>query len=87
MASPAESAAAERAILDLVTARGAGKTICPSEAARVLDAENWRAHLKAIRAAAARLADRGLIRVTRKGKTVDIRTVKGVIRLGLPVNE
>ena len=80
----ADGAAAERAILDLVTERGAGRTVCPTEAARRLDAQNWRARLKDIRAAAARLADRGLIRVTRKGKAVDIRTVKGVIRLGLP---
>ncbi len=75
--------AARDAILDLVRARGAGKTICPSEAARRLDPEDWRRHMKTVRAAAADLADEGKIRVLRKGKPVDIRTVKGVIRLGL----
>ncbi len=75
---------ARAAILDLVTARGAGKTICPSEAARRIDPENWRPHLSLIREVAAQLTDEGRLQVFRKGKPVDIRAVKGVIRLGLP---
>ncbi len=73
------------AILELVSARGAGKTICPSEAARAVDPEHWRGLMKQVRAVAADLADEGRIRVTRKGRTVNLREVKGVIRLGLPV--
>lgn len=75
---------AREAILELVTARGAGKTICPSEAARRIDPEDWRRHMSLTRRVAAQLADEGHITVFRKGKPVNIRTVKGVIRLGLP---
>ncbi len=77
-------ATARAAILDLAQARGAGKTLCPSEAARRIDPENWRRHMTLVRRTAAGLADEGLIQVFRKGKPVDIREVKGVIRLGLP---
>ena len=75
------------AILALVAERGAGKTICPSEAARRVDPENWRAQLKPVRAAGRALAAEGAIRWTKKGKTVDPETVKGVIRFGLPMAE
>ncbi len=75
-------------ILKLCTERGAGKSICPSEVARAAagDPGNpaaWRPLIRAVRAAAASLQDDGRIRVLRKGKPVDIRTVKGVIRLAL----
>jgi hypothetical protein len=80
-------------ILDLVRARGPGKTICPSEAARRLaanaptsdpDPEAWRALMPAVRAAAARLRDQGLIVVTQRGRPVDPLGTKGPIRLGPP---
>jgi hypothetical protein len=72
------------AILDLAHARGPGKTICPSEAARRLDPDAWRALMPAVREAAARLQDQGRITVTQRGRPVDPRTAKGPIRLGLP---
>jgi len=74
----------EDAILSLVAERGAGKTICPSEAARRVDPEDWRAHLKAVRAAGRALAAEGRIVWTKKGKPVDPETAKGVVRFGLP---
>ena len=33
--------ALESAIIELLSRRATGKTICPSEAARLLDPENW----------------------------------------------
>lgn len=48
------------------------------------DVVPWRALLRRIRAAAAALQDSGEIVVLRKGKPVDIRTAKGVIRLARP---
>jgi len=76
-------------IREAVAARGPGKTICPSEVARAASGDpghgpTWRPLMRAVRAAAAELQDSGEIRVLRKGKPVDIRTVKGVIRLALP---
>jgi hypothetical protein len=76
-------------ILELCRDRGAGKSICPSEVARAMsgdpnDGPVWRPLMRSVRKAAADLQDQGRIAVLRKGKPVDIRTVKGVIRLALP---
>ena len=81
-ASSADPIAA--AILDLVDARGPGKTICPSEAARAFDPEGWRTRLRAVRATAVHLARTGRISIYGKGKVVDPNAFKGVYRLGLP---
>lgn len=72
---------ADEAILALTAARGAASSICPSEAARVLDPEKWRTHMGEVRGAAVRLAREGRIVILRKGKPVDPESFKGVIRL------
>lgn len=71
----------EAAILDLLNQRGAGKTICPSEAARKLAPENWQSLMGQTRAAVYRLAAAGQIEVTQRGRPVDMSRVKGPIRL------
>lgn len=79
--------AVEQAILDLVTARGAGKTICPSEVARGLlpagapDGQ-WRALMPQVRRAAARLKAQRRVVVTQRGQPVDPMLSGGPIRLG-----
>ena len=70
----------EARILELVAARGPGKSICPSEAVRDQGA-GWQAHLPAVRQAAIRLALAGRIEITRHGKPIDPSAVRGVIRL------
>jgi len=70
-------------ILKAVAARGAGKTICPSEVARTL-AQDWRALMPDIRRVAQRLQDQGQITATQRGHPVDAETARGPIRLGLP---
>ncbi|MCX2955079.1 DUF3253 domain-containing protein [Lentzea sp. NEAU-D7] len=54
----------ERAILDLVEARGPEKSICPSEAARVVGADGWRDLIHPARAVARELAAQGRVVVT-----------------------
>ncbi|MEM6665763.1 MAG: DUF3253 domain-containing protein [Pseudomonadota bacterium] len=74
-------------LLALIAERGAGKTICPSEAARALagtDEKAWRLLMKPIRAEAVRLAKDGAVIITRKGKRVDPDDFRGVYRIGLP---
>jgi len=72
----------ERTILELLSHRDPGKTICPSEAARVLAGEgDFRPLMGQVREAARRLVDRGLITVTQAGKPVDLDTARGPIRL------
>lgn len=81
-------------IFDLLAVRGPDKSICPSEAARAMQAahgkagdpaEAWRRYLAPVRQQALHLARRGEILILRKGKPVDPhKPVKGVIRLALP---
>ena len=80
----------EAAILSLVTASGADKSICPSEVARKLEKEEaaWRKLLKPIRTAATRLAQEEKISILRHGKPIDPHEpFKGVIRLQLKASE
>ena len=74
----------EAAIAALLARRAPGRTICPSEAARVLDADGWRARMDAVRAVAFAMADRGELEVTQRGEVVDGRTARGPIRLRRP---
>lgn len=74
----------EAAILSLLENRGAGKSICPSEAAREAFGEDWNGHMRHVRSAAVHMARQGQIVITRKGKPVDPENFKGVYRLALP---
>ena len=58
-----------RAIQELLAERGAGKTICPSEAARRLagDTGDWRGWMGEIHAAATGMASAGEIATTWRG--------------------
>jgi hypothetical protein len=78
---------AELAILNLLNAKGAQKSIAPADAARALagnpEGDKWRASLSPIRLAAMRLAKAGTIELLRKGKPVAPADARGVIRLRL----
>ena len=58
------------AILTLADQR-APKSICPSDAARAVDAENWRVLMDDARAVARELARAGDVVITQKGTTLD----------------
>ena len=77
--------ALEQHILHLLGQLGAGKTICPSEAARAVAAggtqEEWRDLVEPARRAARRLVDSGEIEIIQAGRVVDPSTAKGPIRL------
>ncbi len=79
MSSPIEDA-----VFDLLARREPGKSICPSEAARAVDPENWRRLMPQVRATAIGLARAGRLEITRKGRTTDPDALKGVYRLRLP---
>lgn len=74
-------AALETAILELLKQRGAGKTICPSEAARRVAPEDWEPLMERTRAAARRLETAGEIVITKGGVVVEGSRTKGAIRL------
>ncbi len=77
----------EAAILELLSERGRDKTICPSEAARLVGGkgsrDDWESLMEPARAAARRLVAAGRIVITQKGQIVDPSTAKGPIRLRL----
>lgn len=73
--------ALETSILDLLAARARDATICPSEAARSVDPEGWRALMERARQAARRLVARGEVEITQQGQVVDPSTAKGPIRV------
>ena len=59
------------AILDLARERGPAKTICPSDAARAVDGQNWRDLMDDARDIARELARSGDIEIMQKGDVVD----------------
>lgn len=76
----------EQAIFALLEQRDASASICPSEVARALSANErtWRASMPAVRRVAAALAAKGLLRVTRGADEVDAMSPGGPVRLRRP---
>jgi Protein of unknown function (DUF3253) len=73
---------ARATILELLEQRDAGKSICPSEAARALGGdEGFRPLMDLVRDAADELVKAGRIEVTQHGEPVDLDRAKGPIRL------
>jgi len=73
--------ALERVILDLLAKRSGGASICPSEAAKVVDPEAWRDLMEDARRAARRLVHAGRVEITQRGRVVDPGTIRGPIRI------
>ncbi|MEX8057205.1 MULTISPECIES: DUF3253 domain-containing protein [Microbacterium] len=68
-------------IRELLAARDAGKTICPSEAARAVGGDDWRDLMQSARDAAHSLVELGEVEVTQKGEVVDVNTARGPVRI------
>lgn len=73
----------ERTILDLLKNRRAGASICPSEAARLVEPKNWKPLMELTRRAARRLALRECIQITQGKRCVSSLNFTGPIRLKL----
>ncbi|HTI34542.1 MAG TPA: DUF3253 domain-containing protein, partial [Miltoncostaea sp.] len=69
------------AMLALLQARDPGKTICPSDAARVGGGPSWRGAMPAARDVAAALAGDGLVEVRQGGRPVAVGTARGPVRI------
>lgn len=76
----------KKVILELATARGTDKTICPSEVARNMFGENWRTNMQNVRDAAFDLEAINEILIMQKGQKVDPKKVKGPIRIRIQKN-
>jgi hypothetical protein len=73
--------ALEAAIVTLLDQRGATASICPSEAARLVDGDAWQELMEPARCAARRLQASGDVVITQGGRAVDPSTAKGPIRI------
>jgi hypothetical protein len=70
------------AILRLSRERGPDKTICPSDAARAVGGDDWRALMEQARDTARDLAKRGDVEITQKGEVIDPdATWRGPVRI------
>ena len=79
----------EAALLAMIAQRGEQASACPSEVARVLSADNWRALMPRVRQVAGQLALKGLLDIAQGGQSVSPSTLphgpwKGPIRVRLP---
>lgn len=70
-------------ILDLARERGPGKTFCPSEVARRMAPDNWRAYLVTVREVAIVMEQEGILRWTQKDQRIDPRRAVGPVRFQL----
>ena len=77
----------EAAIVALLADRAPGRSICPSEAARRVDPDDWRRLMPQVRAVAVALARAGRLEITRHGKRADPDAFKGVYRLRHPEHD
>ena len=74
------------AIVELAAARGASKTICPSEVARHLGGQDdalWRPLMDPIRDQAIRLEREGAVVIKQGGERVDPKTLRGIYRIAI----
>ncbi|WP_063776622.1 DUF3253 domain-containing protein [Microvirga massiliensis] len=74
-------------VLRLVAERGAGRTVDPSEIARIVGGPQpggWGPLMQPLRRIAVELMKAGKIVILRRGKPVDPGSFKGVYRLSLP---
>ncbi len=81
---PTEHGLADRlaaAFRTLLRHRDPDKTICPSDAARVVGGKGWRAVMDPAREVAGALATTGLIEIRQQGERVDLDQARGPIRL------
>ena len=68
-------------ILSVATQRGADKSTCPSEIARMLFPNDWRKHMKDVVDVAIDLHNQGVVAITQKGIPIDVNLIKGPIRI------
>lgn len=71
----------ESAIRELLADRPGGASICPSEVARAINPQDWRALMEPVRMAARRLVHAGEVEIFQGGRKVDPSTARGPIRI------
>ncbi len=84
---PAEPAATDRridaALHALLRSRQPGRTICPSDIARIVGGRTWRTLLPVVRDRAVAMTARGELEILRRGEVVTDDPTRGVLRYRL----
>ena len=73
----------DAAIRALLRSREPRRTICPSDAARIVGGATWRTLLPLVRDRAASMAQRGELQILRRGRVVRTKATEGVLRFRL----
>ncbi|PCK28394.1 S-adenosylmethionine tRNA ribosyltransferase [Rhodococcus qingshengii] len=68
-------------IRELLSARSAESSICPSDVARAAAPDNWRPLMEPVREAARHMVAEGEVQITQGGEVVDPESVRGPIRI------
>ncbi|ORI31056.1 S-adenosylmethionine tRNA ribosyltransferase [Rhodococcus erythropolis] len=68
-------------IRELLSARSAESSICPSDVARAAAPDNWRPLMEPVREAARHMVAHGEVQITQGGEVVDPESVRGPIRI------
>lgn len=68
-------------IRELLSARSAESSICPSDVARAAAPDNWRPLMEPVREAARRMVADGEVQITQGGEVVDPESARGPIRI------
>ncbi|MCU0271337.1 MAG: DUF2256 and DUF3253 domain-containing protein [Acidimicrobiales bacterium] len=76
--------ALEDALRDMIATQRRDGSVCPSEAARRVAPQQWRALMEPARAAARRLVAAGEAEITQQGLVVDPSSARGPIRVRRP---
>ncbi len=73
----------EAAVRALLRSRQPGRSICPSDIARLVGGTTWRTLLPVVRARAVKMAERGELEILRRGRVVKSQPTEGVLRYRL----
>lgn len=68
-------------IRELLSARSAESSICPSDVARAAAPDNWRPLMEPVREAAHHMVADGEVQITQGGEVVDPESARGPIRI------
>lgn len=74
-------------IMAVATLRGAEKSTCPSEIARMLFPGDWRIHMKDVVGVAVNLHRDQKVAITQHGLPIDVDHIKGPIRIKIVAPE
>jgi hypothetical protein len=79
----ARSQRIEAALMTLLRSRHPGRSICPSDIARIVGGKAWRTLLPLVRDRAVKFSEQGQLEILRGGRVVKTKLTEGVLRYRL----